>query len=308
MLRQHGEDDLAERALSLSDDELARIGTLSAYYAFSEDAMALGGSMGGTRALSLATIDVLENTGRDLRWSRTEWEREGSSFDRFAEGDVVRDRELRRHAAEQQIPADESERTLDTVDPPAWGPAPPDATPLIKRCHELRTKPLRDFTVEDLRIMIGQQVALNRLVPLALKRLRPDPLTAGDYYPRDLLDSVLRVDTAFWEWSPDLKVEMRKLAEDLRERFKLEPGLREVIKNIHTGPFSPTSYRPDLGPRLLLSGFGVWTPPRWSTRGTARLHGRGAWSSRTTTLGTISARAGRFRCLRLGPRLRTFRR
>jgi hypothetical protein len=66
MLRQHGEDDLAERAPSLSDDELARIGTLGAYYAFSENAMALGGSMGGTRALSLATIDVLEDTGRDL--------------------------------------------------------------------------------------------------------------------------------------------------------------------------------------------------------------------------------------------------
>ena len=36
MLRKHGEDDLAERALSLSDDELARIGTLGAYYAFSD--------------------------------------------------------------------------------------------------------------------------------------------------------------------------------------------------------------------------------------------------------------------------------
>jgi hypothetical protein len=36
MLREHGEDDLAERALSLSDDELARIGTLGAYYAFSD--------------------------------------------------------------------------------------------------------------------------------------------------------------------------------------------------------------------------------------------------------------------------------
>ena len=230
MLRKHGEDDLAERALSLSDDELARIGTLGAYYAFSEDAMALGGSMGGTRALSLAAIDVLENTGRDLRWSRTEWEREGSSFDRFAEGDVVRDRELRRHAAEQQIPADESKRTLDTVDPPAWGPAPPDATLLIKRCHELRTKPLRDFTVEDLRIMIGQQVALGRLVPLALDRLRPDSLVEDDDYPTDLLASVLRVDTAFWERSPDSDVELRKLAEGARERFKLAPGLRELIE------------------------------------------------------------------------------
>jgi hypothetical protein len=75
MLRSHGEDDLAERALSLTDDELTRIGELGAYYAFSEQAMASGGSMGGTRALSLATIDVLETTGRDLRWSRTERER-----------------------------------------------------------------------------------------------------------------------------------------------------------------------------------------------------------------------------------------
>jgi hypothetical protein len=230
MLREHSEDDLAERALSLSDDELARIGTLGAYYAFSENAMALGGSMGGTRALSLATIDVLEDSARDLRWSRPEWEREGSSFDRFAEGDVVMDRELRRHSAEQQIPADESKRTLDTVDPPAWGPAPPDATPLIKRCHELRTKPLRDFTVEDLRIMIGQQVALNRLVPLALGGLRRDPLVEGDYYPGDLLASVLRVDAAFWERFPDLEVELRKLTKDLRERTALEPGLRELIE------------------------------------------------------------------------------
>ena len=183
MLRNHGEDDLAERALSLSDDELARIGTLGAYYAFSEDAMALGGSMGGTRALSLAAIDVLENTGRDLRWSRTESERGGSSLDQFAEDDVVMDRELRRHAAEQQIPADESKRTLDTIDPPAWGPAPPDATLMIKRCHELRSKPLRDFTVEDLRIMIGHQVALGRMVGLALDRLQPG-LARGGRLPR----------------------------------------------------------------------------------------------------------------------------
>src|ERR1700761_8934629 len=229
MLRGHGEDDLAERALSLSDDELARIGTLGAYYAFSEDAMALGGSMGGTRALSLAAIDVLENTGRYLRVSRTEWEREGSSFDRFAEHDVVADRELRRHAAEQQIPADESKRTLDTVDPPAWGPAPPDATPLITRCHELRTKPLRDFTVEDLRIMLVQQVALNHLVWPALARLRADSLVEYDDYPIDLLVSVLRVDPAYWERSPDYDLELHDLVEGARDRFKLAPELRELI-------------------------------------------------------------------------------
>ena len=128
------------------------------------------------------------------------------------------DRELRRHAAEQQIPADESKRTLDTIDPPAWGPAPPDATLMIKRCHELRSKPLRDFTVEDLRIMIGQQVALGRMVGLALDRLQPDSLVEDDF-PGDLLASVLRVDAVFWAQSPDLDVEVCRLAERLDERW-----------------------------------------------------------------------------------------
>ncbi len=233
MLRAHGEDDLAERALTLSDDELARIGTLANYYAFSEDAMALGGSMGGRRALSLATIDVLEGTGRDLRLSRTEWERQGSSVDEFAEHDVATDRELRRHAAEKQIPADESKITLDSVDPPAWGPAPPGSTALITRCHELRTKALQDFTADDLRIMIGQQVALRPLVQLALDQLRPDSLVKDDDYPTDLLASVLRVDTAFWERSPDSDIELHKLAVGALQRFKLGPELRELIETFN---------------------------------------------------------------------------
>jgi len=230
MLREYGEDDLAERALSLSDDELARIGTLGGYYAFSEDAIALGGSMGGARALSLATIDVLEDTGRDLRRHHSEREVSWGFSEEPDAKDRAQDRELRRHAAERQIPADESKRVLDILDPPAWDPAPPDATFLIKRCHELRTKPLRDFTVEDLRIMIGQQVALHRLVGLALDRLRSDPLLEGDCYPGDLLASVLRVDAAFWNPFPDLEVEARKLAESLRDRSGLEPGLRELIE------------------------------------------------------------------------------
>jgi len=104
MLRSHGEDDLAERALLLTDDELKRIGELGAHYAFSKRAEALGGSMGGTRALSLATIDVLENTGRDLRWSRTEGELRFGSADEWTEVDVARDRALRVHASPEPRP------------------------------------------------------------------------------------------------------------------------------------------------------------------------------------------------------------
>ena len=89
-------------------------------------------------------------------------------------------------------------QTLERLDPPAWGPAPPDATFLVRRCHELRHKPIADFTVDDLRLMIGQSIALEHLVPVALEQLQCDPLVSGDFYAGDLLGTVLRVDHAFW--------------------------------------------------------------------------------------------------------------
>jgi hypothetical protein len=100
MLRSHGEDDLAERVASITDDELARIQTLGAYYAFS-----LGGGMGGVRALSLASVDVLDGTGRDLRRQHTEQELAWGMSEELTAEERMRDRELRRHAAEKQLPA-----------------------------------------------------------------------------------------------------------------------------------------------------------------------------------------------------------
>jgi hypothetical protein len=71
-LPQYGEANLAERVLTITDGELDRIGELAAYYAWSQDALELfGGSMGGTRAMCLATIDVLEGNMRDPRLSQS---------------------------------------------------------------------------------------------------------------------------------------------------------------------------------------------------------------------------------------------
>ena len=108
MLRRHGEDGLAERAASITDDELMRIGRLGAYYAFSEDALALGGSMGGTRALSLASIDVLDGTGRDLRRHHTDAELAWGLPKEPDASERARDRALRLHGAEKQLPWPES--------------------------------------------------------------------------------------------------------------------------------------------------------------------------------------------------------
>lgn len=105
MLGSYDEDDLAERVASITDEEVGRIGTLGAHYAFSEDAMALGGSMGGTRALALASIDVLDRSGRDLRRHHSERELAWGLSEEPDADEMAKDRELRRRAAQMQLPS-----------------------------------------------------------------------------------------------------------------------------------------------------------------------------------------------------------
>src|SRR5580700_2271556 len=96
MLPQHGEEDLAKRVLTITDAELERIGELGAYYAWSEEAFELlGGSMGGTRALSLATIDVLEGNMRDLRQTRTHQELEWGFTPELSDIELAQEHSLR---------------------------------------------------------------------------------------------------------------------------------------------------------------------------------------------------------------------
>jgi contact-dependent growth inhibition (CDI) system CdiI-like immunity protein len=64
--------------------------------------------------------------------------------------------------------------------------------------HQLRSKPVEDFTVEDMRIMIGRQLSLRNLVPIAIEVLQENPLAEGHCYPGDLLQAVLEVDRQYW--------------------------------------------------------------------------------------------------------------
>jgi hypothetical protein len=71
-------------------------------------------------------------------------------------------------------------------------------TSLIKKHNDLLTKKLKDFTVEDFRLMIGQNTALKYLIPLAIEALEKNFFVEGDYYPGDLLLSVLKSETSYW--------------------------------------------------------------------------------------------------------------
>jgi hypothetical protein len=95
----------------------------------------------------------------------------------------------------------ERSRTLDDLDPPAWGEPTYDSH-LVKTCHALRRKPLRELAIEDLRILIGQRIGLSWLIPLALEALEAKPLAEGDFYAGDLLAAVLSVGPDLWVDQP----------------------------------------------------------------------------------------------------------
>ena len=69
--------------------------------------------------------------------------------------------------------------------------------------YRLRKKPTDHFTVEDLRLMIGQNVGTQYLMPRALGLLEQSPFVWGWHFPGELLSQVLRLPESYWETQPD---------------------------------------------------------------------------------------------------------
>jgi hypothetical protein len=106
-------------------------------------------------------------------------------------------------------------RSLDGIEGTSWGPPDPGGTRLVAEVHRLRAVPVADLTTENLRLLIGQQVGLSVLVPVAVEILERDRIAEGDYYRGDLLASVLRLPASFWADNPALAGRLRLLVAGL---------------------------------------------------------------------------------------------
>jgi len=89
-------------------------------------------------------------------------------------------------------------KSLENLEKDIWN-EPEYSSHLVTTCHKLRKKKLKDFDIEDLRIMIGQDIGLNFLIPLALEELKQNILAEGDFYEGDLLKSVLTSEIDYWK-------------------------------------------------------------------------------------------------------------
>lgn len=112
------------------------------------------------------------------------------------------------------------QKSLERLEKKTWTAlSSDDGSNLIKTCNSLRKKQLQDFTTEDLRIMIGQEIGLYFLMPLAIETLTNDLFAEGDMYEGDLLKNVLEVDTTFWDDNKNYWHQLNDILKDRRQEI-----------------------------------------------------------------------------------------
>lgn len=114
------------------------------------------------------------------------------------------------------------QKTIEELETQNFGQPDEAPTNMVKRCLELCKVPLDQFTVEDLRLMIGQNFCLRYLIPLAVEHLKKGFFVEGDYFPGDLLKNVLSVDKKFWQDNKHLWTAVNELIKDRRPELAVQ--------------------------------------------------------------------------------------
>jgi len=103
------------------------------------------------------------------------------------------------------------QKSLQSLEKKDWGTPEDSDSYLVRTVSSLRKVPLQQYSVEDVRIMIGQNEGLDYLVRVAVEILRNDLFAEGDYYPGDLLKNVLNIKPSFWMRNQDLWRDINEL-------------------------------------------------------------------------------------------------
>ncbi|MEW5980689.1 MAG: contact-dependent growth inhibition system immunity protein [Acidobacteriota bacterium] len=87
-----------------------------------------------------------------------------------------------------------------------------DEYPLPAWYRSVRSKPLRDFTIEDLCRSCRENIHLEHIVPLCLSKLAKEPMS-GELYDGELLVALRSVPTSYWANNSDQRTRLVKIIE-----------------------------------------------------------------------------------------------
>ncbi|MBI2431936.1 MAG: hypothetical protein HYV26_03610 [Candidatus Hydrogenedentes bacterium] len=94
--------------------------------------------------------------------------------------------------------------------------------------EHLVTKPVRRLTPAELWYLIGHDLGLEHLVPLALEKLEDDPLMQAHTYPGDLLVVLMEARPAFWREQHALWLEVIGLLEAAIQTIQARAEAQEL--------------------------------------------------------------------------------
>ncbi|MBZ9639855.1 contact-dependent growth inhibition system immunity protein [Streptomyces sp. PSKA30] len=120
------------------------------------------------------------------------------------------------------------EKSIEELEGDRWPDPPMDTTAMVWRVSELRRRPIKDLAVEDLRRLIGQDIGLRWLLPVALDFLRetaPEESVTG-WYDDDLLSAVITRKEPVWRSTPELA---QHLDETVRMLTDLSPYIQQAV-------------------------------------------------------------------------------
>lgn len=115
------------------------------------------------------------------------------------------------------------EMSLEQLEKDVW-PEPDYTSYLVTTCHKLRKKRLGEFSVEDLRIMLGQSIGAIHLLPRAIEILRVNPFAEGDFFEGDLLVAIARHPENISLLAPEDIMRLRKVC--MAAVASTDPSLR----------------------------------------------------------------------------------
>ena len=126
-------------------------------------------------------------------------------------------------------------KSIEQLENNFWPTTVKSPTVLTEKCYHYRRLPVKRLNTEQTRLLIGQNIGLEFLIPKALKILYFNILAKGDFYPGDLLMAVMNCEEEYWNSHLDLKTELIELITQKREEIESQNNsntFRQLLKTL----------------------------------------------------------------------------
>ncbi|MFJ8968854.1 MULTISPECIES: contact-dependent growth inhibition system immunity protein [Streptomyces] len=124
-------------------------------------------------------------------------------------------------------------KSLEQLEGIQWPAPSSDATGLVKAAHELRKLPVGRLNAHELSRLIGQDIGIPWLFPLALDLLHrtASDQSLGGFYDDDLLTATLTRKSDVWRSNPGWVTKIKEIIAVLED---ISPYIQEEIQEFLT--------------------------------------------------------------------------